>query len=92
MTRTKTRLLSLVLAVVMAIGILATGLIRFPNGLSAVQSTFTDVPTTFWAYDYIERAAADGAVNGVRFRLDAGFLMQKHLRSFDWRCLLVHCQ
>lgn len=31
----------------------------------AAQSTFTDVPPTFWAYDYIERAAADGAVNGV---------------------------
>ena len=65
MARTKTRLLSLVLAVVMAIGILATGLIRFPNGLSAAQTTFTDVPTTFWAYDYIERAAADGVVNGI---------------------------
>ena len=65
MITTKTRLLSLVLAIVLVVGILATSIARFPNGVFASQTTFTDVPTTFWAYDYIERAAADGAVNGV---------------------------
>lgn len=65
MTKTKTRLLSLALAIVMAVGILAASIIRCPNGVFASRTRFLDVPTTFWAYDAIERAATDGAVNGV---------------------------
>ena len=32
---------------------------------AATGQTFTDVPTTHWAYSFIERAAADGIVAGV---------------------------
>ena len=41
----------------------------------AAATTFTDVPTTYWGYYYIDRAATEGLVSGIgdnRRRLDRG--------------------
>ena len=50
---------TLALATVMMVSIIA--------GVFAASSnpTFTDVPSTHWAYAYIERAADEGWMNGV---------------------------
>ena len=50
---------SLALATIMMVSIIA--------GVFAASSnpTFTDVPSTHWAYTYIERAADEGWMNGV---------------------------
>lgn len=32
----------------------------------AAATTFTDVPTTYWGYYYIDRAATEGLVSGIR--------------------------
>ena len=31
----------------------------------AAATTFTDVPTTYWGYYYIDRAATEGLVSGI---------------------------
>ena len=50
---------ALALAAVMAVSII--------GGMFAASGspTFSDVPTTHWAYSYVERAADNGWVNGV---------------------------
>ena len=38
--------------------------VETPTVTPPPTSTFVDVPTTHWAYSYVERAAAEGAVSG----------------------------
>lgn len=49
----------------LAIGCVATSVLTLPNGMFANTSTFSDVPSTYWANQYIEAAAANGWVSGV---------------------------
>lgn len=49
----------------LAIGCVATSVLTLPNGMFANTSTFSDVPSTYWANQYIEVAAANGWVSGV---------------------------
>lgn len=51
------RVFSLVLALALSLGLCVPA--------TAAGPTFSDVPTTHWAYSYVERAADNGWVNGV---------------------------
>ena len=51
------RVFSLVLALALSVGLCVPA--------TAAGPTFSDVPTTHWAYSYMERAADNGWVNGV---------------------------
>lgn len=55
--KTKNRILSLALAGIMSLSMLVPAF--------AASATFTDVPTTHWAYAYVEKAVAEGYVTGV---------------------------
>lgn len=43
------------------------GLVLSGSAATITGATFSDVPTTHWAYAYVERAFADGVVNGKSY-------------------------
>ena len=53
---TKKKILALLLAAVMVVGLFAT--------FSADEPSFSDVPASHWAFDEIEKAVDSGIVNG----------------------------
>lgn len=55
--QTKKRILSLALAAAVSLSMFVPA--------SAASPTFTDVPTTHWAYAYVEKAASAGYVSGI---------------------------
>lgn len=52
----KKRILAILLTVVLTLGLLPA---------AAAEGTFSDVPTTYWGYDYIEAAAEAGLMKGT---------------------------
>lgn len=74
----KNRILAIALVLALMIGIIPA---RAASG-----QTFTDVPSSHWAYTYIQEAAADGAVNGVgNNRFDPDGI----LTVAEWSCILA---
>lgn len=73
----KNRILAVALALALAMGIAPA---------YAAAPTFSDVPSSHWAYSYIQEAAANGAVNGVgNNRFDPDGI----LTVAEWSCILA---
>lgn len=63
-----------------------TTTLSLTTGVLAASNTFTDVPENYWGYSYIERAAAEGYVNGIG---DNKFAPEDSITSAEFTALLV---
>lgn len=75
----KKKITALLLTAAMMLGLMTVS-------ASAANQTFNDVPTTHWAYSYIQSAAADGVMNGVG---DGNFAPGKTLTRAEFIVILM---